>query len=383
MQEAKRLTFFEATAIITGYGVGGGIMAVPYLASLSGMAVMVAVLAIAYAISLLMHLMIAEVMLRDNESGQLIELFEKYLFRGRLIWLMWIFFSLVVLAFVASLSAYIAGGGEILADLLPISPWVGATITYAIAAGVVFFGLKALGMSEKFAVIGIMALIGVFAAAAARHPFSLHFAATGHYPAGLALFGMVMFSFFAIFSVPQAAQGLSWHRPLLPRAIATGIGINALIILTLTATCIGVPGDVTRVAIIGLGQALGGWTALVGSAFILLAMLTSYWSVSFALSVVVQERLGWGPRLSWLAATLPTFLIVISGALDFLGFMRLAGGAIAVLIAVMVVPLVNGARKHGRVSDPEWVLGVWGRWPFQALVILGFLLMAAGSMVSL
>ncbi|MBI9082801.1 MAG: hypothetical protein JEZ11_04335 [Desulfobacterales bacterium] len=383
MEKEKRLTFFEAAAIITGYGVGGGIMAVPYLASLSGLAVAAVVLVVAYGISLLMHLMIAEVMLRDNASGQLLELFEKYLFRGRLAWLMWIFFALVVLAFMASLAAFIAGGGEILAELLHFPLWVGYWLTYAIAAGVVFFGLKALGISEKVAVIGIVVLVGIFAVGAARQPVFLSTAVTGNLQTYLALYGMVMFSFFAIFSVPQAAQGLSWNRRLLPKAIAVGIGTNALIIATLTVTCLAVPGEVTRVAIIGLGRSLGGWATIVGSVFILLAMLTSYWSVSFALAVVVEERLGWGPRQSWLAATLPAFLIAITGALDFLGFMRLAGGAIAVLIAVMVVPLVNAARRYGRVESPEWTLGIWGGLPFQIVVVAGFLLMAAGSMVSL
>jgi amino acid permease len=379
----KKLTFLEAAAIITGYGIGGGIMAVPYLASLSGMASMMLILFAAYGLSLLMHLMIAEIMLRDNESEQMVEVFQKYLFRGRMAPLLWGLFALIVGAFLASLSAYIAGGGEILHELVGLPEMAGYAITYAVAAGVVFFGLKALGVGEKYAVIGILILIGVFAFGAARQPFSFELTFVPNSGAFLALFGMAMFSFFAIFSVPQVVDGLRHVPGQVPKAVALGIGINAMVILALTVICMGVPGDVTRIAIIGLGKTLGGWSQVVGSLFILLAMLTSYWSVSFALAIVIQERLGWGFRISWLLATLPTFLIVISGALDFLGFMRLAGGAIAVLIALLVVPLLNAARKRGKVANPPWQLGTWGSWPFQVLVVIGYVLMAVGSMVSI
>jgi amino acid permease len=383
-ESPKKLTFFEAASIITGYGIGGGIMAMPYLASFTGVVPMVLILLAAYFLSLLLHLMAAEIMLRDGESRQIIELFGKYLFRGRLAGVItWLVFSMIVAAFIASLSAYIAGGGEILRELLGIPVWIGHCFTYAIAAGVVFFGLKVLGMSEKYAVIAIVLLILSLALASLRLPYALPLFAQGHSNASLALFGMSMFSFFALFSVPQVVQGLSWNKRLIPRAIATGMAINGIVTLILVLISIGVTKEVTRIAIIGLGQALGSWANGIGSLFILLAMLTSYWSVSFALAVAVQERLGWGHRVSWLMATLPSFIIVIAQVSDFLGFMRIAGGAIAVLVAIMIVPLLNATRRHGPVKNPEWSMGVWGKPAFQILVVLAFLLMAAGSLVTI
>jgi amino acid permease len=380
----KKLTFFEAASIVTGYGIGGGIMAVPYLASLTGVVPMVIILLAAYFLSLLLHLMAAEIMLRDGESRQIVELFGKYLFQRRLaVILTWLVFGMIVAAFIASLSAYIAGGGEILMELLGIPVWVGHCFTYAIAAGVVFFGLKVLGLSEKYAVIAIVLLIMSLALASLRLPYALPLFAKGHSNASLALFGMSMFSFFALFSVPQVVQGLSWKKRLIPRAIAAGMAINGIVTLILVLISLGVTKEVTRIAIIGLGQSLGSWANGIGSLFILLAMLTTYWSVSFALAVVVQERLGWGQRLSWLTATLPSFLIVIARVSDFLGFMRMAGGAIAVLVAIMIVPLLNATRRRGPVKTPEWTMGIWGTPIFQVLVVLAFLLMAVGSLVTI
>ena len=384
MEEKKKLTFFEAASIVTGFGVGGGIMAVPYLASLNGIVPFISLILVAFFISLLIHLMIAEMTMWDSTSNQIVEYFGKYLFRGRGGSLFtWIFFVLILLAFIANLSAYIAGGGEILRDLLHIPLWLGHTITYAIAAGVVFFGLKAIGISEKYAVIAIILLIAALTIASLGLPYRALFFTGGGIKRVLALFGMIMFSFTALFSVPQAAEGLSWNKKLLPRAIFVGMAINLALVTLISLMAMGVSQEVTRVAITGWGRALGSWALILGSLFILLAMLTSYWSISFALAVILKERLAWADRLSWLVATLPTFIVVITGLTDFLGFMRIAGGAIALLVAILAVPVLRGARRYGDVRDPEWLMGFWGNTIFQIVVIIGFLVMAVGSIVTI
>ena len=384
MEEEKRLTFFEAASIVTGFGVGGGIMAVPYLASLNGIVPFIILILVAYGISILIHLMIAEMTMWDSTSNQLVEFFGKYLFRGRGGFIFtWIFFICILCAFIFNLAAYIAGGGEILRDLIQIPLWAGHVITYAIAAGVVFFGLKAIGISEKYSVLAIVIIIGILIIASLRLPYRAVFFTGGDSNKILALFGMIMFSFSALFSVPQVSEGLAWDKKLIPRAIIVGMAINFALILVITLTAMGVSEEVTRVAITGWGRALGGWAFVFGSLFILLAMLTSYWSISFALAVILKERLGWGDRLSWLIATLPTLLVVITGLTDFLGFMRIAGGAIALLVAILVVPVLRGARRHGDIREPEWTMGAYGNIFFQILVIIGFIIMAVGSMVEI
>ncbi len=380
MAETKTLTFFEASAIVTGFGVGGGIMAVPYLASLNGIIPFILVMAAAYGMSALIHLMIAEMMLRDSSTGQVIELFGKYLFRmrGGAVFT-WVFFVLILMAFLANLSAYLAGGGEILRDLLAIPLWAGHVITYGVAAGVVFFGLKVIGISEKYAVAAMVLLVIFLTGLSLRLPFKAVLFAGGGLKEVLGLYGIVMFAFSALFSVPQAVQGLHWNRSLVPRAVLVGMGLNFVITLVITLIAVGVSPEVTKVAIIGWGRVLGGWGNVIGNLFIFLALLTSYWSISFALAVVLRERLKTGEKTSWLFATLPTFLIVITRFTDFLGFMGIAGSAIALLVAILVVPTLRGARKHGDVRNPAWVMGVWGNDFFQAVAIIGFLVMAVGS----
>jgi len=95
--------------------------------------------------------------------------------------------------------------------------------------------------------------------------------------------------------------------------------------------------------------------------------------------VVVEERVKISQRKSWLTATLPSFVLVLLSTQGFLDYMTMASGAIALLMAFMVVPLLNSSRRNGVVTDPEWHLGVFGSRVFQLIVIVGFIAMAVGA----
>ena len=66
IESESKLTFFEATSIIVGHGVGSGILAVPYIASRTSWLDILLIVAIVYAIHLVMHLMIAELSLNNG-----------------------------------------------------------------------------------------------------------------------------------------------------------------------------------------------------------------------------------------------------------------------------------------------------------------------------
>lgn len=233
--ESKNLTLLEASSIIAGNGIGGGIMAVPFLVSLNGIPSSLLVVGLAYLISVLLHLMIAEVAAGSGDNPQVVEIFSRYLFRGR--WKMpltWAFFGIICLVFFATLAGYIAGSGEILTSLLGIPSVASQLVFYALGAGVAFFGLKAIGISEKLAILGMGALFVLFfivTLGIPLQPLSMGFSLDVR---TLALFGMVMFSFGAFFAVPQAVTGLRTRPRLIPRAVVLGIGINLLVVLAVS-----------------------------------------------------------------------------------------------------------------------------------------------------
>jgi len=86
-------------------------------------------------------------------------------------------------------------------------------------------------------------------------------------------------------------------------------------------------------------------------------------------------------RFSWLIATLPTLLLALPGLTGFLGFMRIAGGAIAILVALLVIPALRTSRVAIKYSS--FNLGPLGSSGFQLLVLLAYIIMAVGSLMPL
>ncbi len=382
---AVRLTFLEAASIIAGYGIGGGILALPWFVSLNGILPSIIVLVAAYALSLALHLMIAELTAADGGRLQIIELFRKHLFKGKIgAGLTWFFFVVLGVVFLANLAAYVSGGGEVLATVGLPAPW-GAIAFYVAAAAVAIFGLKVLGIAEKWSVIAMAVLFAGLVAFSAVKLASTGPAVPVQTPSPdatriLALYGMAMFCFAAFFSIPQAVKGLMDRPKLIGKVVAAGLGINFGIMLVVTTLSLLLSSEPTAIATVGWSKALGPIAEIIGAAFVILAMLTSFWSISMALSDIVRERLGLGRFPAWILATLPPLALSLAGLGGFMDFMRTAGGGIAVIVAVLLVPTYRRSRKGrevavvlgNRLASPAW------DW----VVAIAYVAMAVGSMVS-
>ncbi len=143
------LTPWRATFLMVGAGVGAGIMAVPILAERVGLAWLAIVLIVAYAAAAFIHLMLVEIVLRTGEPLQIVELMRRWVLGGRIGgWLLWLVFALLTLAFVAALAAYVAAESEIVSEATGLPPAVAHLVVYLISAGVVFFGLRVVGIFE-------------------------------------------------------------------------------------------------------------------------------------------------------------------------------------------------------------------------------------------
>lgn len=376
--KSKQLTVWEAACIITGYGVGGGVMAMPYLAEKNGIIAALIILFVAFGASWLLHMMIAEVALKCGEGSQIVSVFSRFLFRGKAKAALTVgFFVLMAIVLVTNLTAYIVGAAEIIADLLGISLLLSEIIFYIAAASVVIFGLKAVGISEKYTVAVIFGLIAVLAVASFIKPVNSLPVKTGSLRDSVAYFAMAMLSFSAFFSIPQAVEGLGGDEKKIKKAVFLGIGNNLVLIIVITVAALISSGEVTEVGMIGWSHGIGAWAQIVGGVFTVLAMLTTYWSISLALSGIVEEQLKFNSRLCWLLATLPSLVLTLIGIGGFIDFLELAGGAIAIIVAVMVVPTYRNARRE----IPGSMLGKLGSTPMQILTVIAYLLMAIGSII--
>lgn len=378
--KSNKLTVWEAACIITGYGIGAGVLSMPYMAARNGVIVSTLILVASLAISYILHLMIAEIALKEGNGGQIITCLNRFLFRGK--WktiLSVLFFVLMGLILIFNLAAYIAGAEDVVVSLIPIPHLAAKLLFYLVAAVIVLMGLKAVGVSEKLAVSCIFALIAVLAVASfmnIRNPLSMN---PGKWNEGLAYYGMAMFALSAFFSVPQVVEGLEGNEKEINRAVFLGLFNTFLMIFVISICALLSSTEITEVAMVGWSAGIGLWAQIVSGLFTILAMLTTYWSLSLALGDIVEDMLHPGTRISWLIATLPSLLLVLFGVDGFMELMRTAGGLIAIVIAVMVVPTYHNAKRE----IPEKSLIGHGGLGLELFIIVGYILMAVGSVISI
>lgn len=378
IRSEAQLTFLEATSIIVGHGVGAGILSVPFLASRNDWKDLLWIMAVAYVINLIMHYMIAELSY-NNHGAQFIKCFEKELFVGKFKKVAtWLAFALLGISVILNVSGFIAGAAAVFHAWFDLPVWCGMVLYYILAASVVLFGMKLVGVCEKISVVSMVVVIGILFLATILSecsPLPTEFIAGTNL---VALYSMISFSLSAVMSVPQVVKGLGGDVKRIRGAIAAGTGFNTGLILLITfMTLLGAGTNISEDgALVDLSRHLGGWVSIVGYIFSLLALSTSFWANTLNLRDIVAEQTKWKTKLCWLASSLPCLVIALVGVSSFVGFTRLAS-VVQVLTGVGIIISYNRSRKREKTSA---ICGIWGMLPFQLIVVLSTLFATVGAL---
>lgn len=378
--EAK-LTTFEAISMIVGNSIGTGIIAVPYLATKNSMLDVVWMVALAYIVNVILHLIIAE--LSYNNGGvQLVKSFEGELFHGRMKKIFsWIVFVVYGLAIMVGVSGNINGGAQIFVNWFNL-PLPAAQVLYYLLAGiVVFMGMKAVGIAQKYAVVLLMGIVAVMTIATFAHPLNTLYTAPFHWNNLLALYSMVVFATSANQAVIQVVKGLAGNAKKIRSTIFIGFGLSSLFVLVVTmSVLLGTKGEINKeLAYMQLGESLGKWAVILAGVFALFALLTTFWSNTLALRDVVHEQVNLGNRVSWLLATVPCILFAVFGVNSFIVLTRIMSGVV-VLVSIMLVLTYGKSRRKAGASP---ICGVIGTVPFQVLMVVSTIVSAVGSLIPL
>ena len=379
IQGESKLTFFEATSIIVGHGVGSGILSVPFLAAHNSVREVLLIAGFCYLFNVVLHLIIAELSY-NHQGAQFISCLDSELFSGKIkSVLTWTAFGTLGLSVIVNVSAFLTGAAAVFRSWFGLPDALGMLLFYVIGAGVVFIGMKLVGVCEKIAVgsmIGVMVILAgaTFLSEMSPLPGGWH-----GFNNALALFSMISFSLSAVMSTPQVVKGLGGDIKKIRGAIATGLGINVGLILLITfITLLGAGENITEDgALVDLAAHLGGWVSILGYIFTLLALATSFWANTLNLRDIVHEQTKWGLKISWLAASLPCLVIAFFGISTFVGFTRFAS-IIQVVTGVGIMVAYNLSRRRCGQSP---LVGKFGTLPFQILVVACTLLASVGAML--
>ena len=379
--KVTKLTLYEAVAIIVGANIGSGILGLAYSSRLAGWPILLLWLVIAGVFTTFSMLYVAETSLRTKAPLQLPGLAEKYVGKFGAIMM----FISVVANSMGCMIAYTTGSGRILCELFGLPNFAGSLIFTVPCVLVVWFGLKATGLWEKFVSTGMVVLLFVIIFASfLSGKADVSRAMYGNWTYAVPLLSSAIFCYIAQYAVPELARGMRHTPKKLPLAIILGMFITGVLLAFVPLAVISLTGadNVTEVATLAWGQALGTWALYTANIFALCAMMTSYWAVggSMLTNIVdmfkLKDEKDTKTRLIAICCTvIPPFILAYGGFVSFVDAIGWAGTFGGVIMSIVPVLMVNKARKNGEI-EPEWKCGWYAHPAVQWTIIVVFVLAA-------
>lgn len=379
--KVTKLTLYEAVAIIVGANVGSGILGLAYSSRLAGWPILVLWLAVAGLFTTFSMLYVAESALRTKKPLQLPGLAEKYVGKVGSV----LIFISVCANSIGCMVAYMTGSGNILCTLLGLPNWAGSLLFTVPCVLVVWFGLKATGLWEKFMSTGMVVLLGIIVIASfLSGKADVSRAVYANWTYAVPLLSSAIFCYIAQYAVPELARGMRHTPKKLPVAIILGMFITGVLLAVVPLAVLSLTGaeEVTQVATLAWGQALGTWALYTANIFALCAMMTSYWAVggSMLTNIVdmfkLKDEKDTKTRLIAIACTvLPPFILAYAGLVSFVDAIGWAGTFGGVIMSIVPVLMLNNARKKGDI-EPEWKCGWYAHPAVQGMIIVIFSLAA-------
>ncbi|WP_051148039.1 amino acid permease [Metapseudomonas resinovorans] len=378
--KAHALGSLESLAIIIGTNIGAGVLSMAFAARKVGYIPLLACLALTCLFCIITMLYVAEACLRTRGNKQLSGLSRRYL--GPLGG--WLIFIAIAANGYGALVAYMTGSGNIMSDFFGqygLSREMGSLIFFVPSALVLYLGLKALGVGEKFISAGMVAIVCLLIGATLIHDDTrIANLWQSQWQYVVPVFNLAVFVFGAQFLVPELVRGNLTTPRRLPRLIVIGMLLTFVLVAAIPASVIALVGteNLSEVATLSWGKSLGSWAYYVANTFALLAMLTSYWGLGGSLfsNIFDHFRLGSDDnrrrRLAVLAVvSVPPFLLAYSGLANFVDALYFAGTFGGVLMGIIPILLLNAARRRGD-RTPEFSCGWYAHPLVQGAIVLMF-----------
>lgn len=379
--KVTKLTMYEAIAIIVGANIGSGILGLAYSSRLAGWPILLLWLIVAGVFTTFSMLYVAETALRTKKPLQLPGLAEKYVGKAGAV----LMFISVCANSMGCMIAYTTGSGNILCTLLGLPNWAGSLLFTVPCVLVVWLGLKATGLWEKFMSTGMVVLLFVIVSASfLSGKADVSRAIYSDWTYAVPLLSSAIFCYIAQYAVPELARGMRHTPKKLPVAIIVGMFITGVLLAVVPLAVLSLTGadKVTQVATLAWGEALGTWALYTANIFALCAMMTSYWAVggSMLTNIVdmfkLKDERDTKTRLIAIACTvLPPFILAYAGLVSFVDAIGWAGTFGGVIMSIVPVMMLKKARKEGDI-EPEWKCGWYASSAVQYTIIAIFSLAA-------
>ena len=376
----KKKQFWIASVSLVGAVVGVGIFGVPYVISQVGLVPALFYFFILGGIQILQNLFFAETAIACKEDHGLPGLARLYLGEtyGR------VGGAALILGYWASLTAYVAVGGTLLAVIL--QPLLGGSIfVYSIIWGILgafalHYGMKTISKLEFIGTIGlVVALLGILG-------FSLPHIELANMPLfdwidPIIPYGVILFSLGGMTAVPEMEEMVEGRRGDYRKSIILGTIIAMLITMAFGFIVWGVSGDqLTKDAVTGLKAVLGSSIGIPAAIAGFLAVATSYFATAANVKDTFNYDFKLNRNIAWLLAVMPPIGIFLFGGRDFLSMIGLSGAVFGGVLAVLVGLLYLKIRRKRLVRRKP--LGIHPAFTYVCMAILSIgAVLAAGDYI--
>ncbi len=364
----EKLTSMEVVGSIVGACIGSGCLSTAYASRFAGWPVLVFWLIVGAILSTCSMAHIVECCYRTKKIMHLPNLAQKYLGgTGRIL-----IFIAVIANSLGCLIAYMSGAGNIITGLLGISRELSVVLFLIPAAGVSWFGLKALGVASKYISVGMIFML-IFLCIASVISANADFSNVtfANWEFMIPIFNVGTFAFFCQYMAPDLARGMAHNPKQLVPSIAKGYAVATVLMMLIpfSVMLITTPDSITQVATLAWGQALGHFAFFVANIFALCALCSSYWVISTSMLTNIVDffkfRSEWDikTRLGIVAViTIIPLVMVIGNLIGFVDAIYATGAFAGIIMALLPIFMLKSARKNGDM-DPEWTCG----WMFHPI----------------
>jgi len=364
----RNKNFLHAVAVLIGTMVGVGIFSIPLAFTKSGFFIGLGLAILVGYITLLFNLIYAEIILRTKSKHQLVGYANTYL--GK--WARRLIFFANVLGIYGALLVYIhyAGGflSNIFSEFFYIQREYYSIVFFIAVAAVLPFGFKTVAAVEFFLTalfIGVIVII--FGFGVPHIDWNNYLSTTWQY--WYLPYGVLMFAFAGLTSIPLQRQLLQGQEKNLRPAITWAVVITGILYLLFAFTVVGISGFSTSDdALLGLVESLGPKIIWLGSFFGICAIITSFLMLGTVMTDIFYIDYKVRKSIAWALVTLPPFILYMGGLRSAVDVISLVG---AVAIGIEAIILLFMFRKAKRAGDrkPEFSFEL----PSWAMYILGIL----------
>ena len=339
----RRISLFQAIALITSGTIGAGILGMPYAIARIGVPLGVAYIIGIGFLMMAMNLLVGEIAARTGVEAQLPGLAKRYL--G-----VWGERAMTLLGYTllfGVLVVYIIGEGESLSALLGGSSFQWSIIFFIIASILVTVGMRTVKVVEFFLSLGILAIVLIIALLSAPYielPHVTYF----DFADILFPYGVILFAFYGTSAIPEAHALLKNRDVDFKKAIVIASLVVMAVYLLFSLVTIWVTGPATtEIATIGLGEELGSIVHVLGNLFAIFAMGTGFLMAGLAL----RDSLRWDYKVSPVVSSAIVcgvpFIVFILGLRSFIIAIDIMGGVFISIEMLLTLLIYWKAKKSG------------------------------------